>query len=150
MDAAVAACAGFLLAVLWMDLMFDVQVSRHADEGELPAPVRESIARYYRRVTTQAQPMGRLIALVMAVLLVALVVQLVREEAPVWAGAASLACAGFAIALAGTRVVPQAVRLGAAADPPAVQDRLARSIWRDHLACLAAIATLLAVQLSAA
>ena len=150
MDAAVAACAGFLLAVLWMDLMFDVQVRRHAGEPGLPAPVRESIATYYRRVTTQAQPMGRLIALVMVVLLVALVVQLVREEVPVWIGVASLACAGSAIALAGARVVPRAVRLGSAVDPPTVQDRLARSIWRDHLACLAAIATLLALQLSAA
>jgi hypothetical protein len=30
-----AACGGFLLAVLWMDLMFDVQVLRHRDDAEL-------------------------------------------------------------------------------------------------------------------
>src|ERR1043166_2149382 len=45
-----AACGGFLLAVLWMDLMFDVQVLPHRTP-ELPEPVVSSIAAYYRRVT---------------------------------------------------------------------------------------------------
>src|SRR5262249_22775929 len=41
---------GFLLAVLWMDLMFDVQVLRHRrDRGDLPEDVLASIAGYYRR-----------------------------------------------------------------------------------------------------
>jgi hypothetical protein len=37
----VAAGAGFLLAVLWFDLMFDVQALRHP-EGDLPEPVLAS------------------------------------------------------------------------------------------------------------
>ena len=45
-----AACGGFLLAVLWMDLMFDVQVLRHRGET-LPEAVVDSIGAYYRRVT---------------------------------------------------------------------------------------------------
>jgi hypothetical protein len=50
-------CGGFLLAVLWMDLMFDVQVLRFRDATrELPEDVLGSIAAYYRRVTTQARP----------------------------------------------------------------------------------------------
>ncbi len=57
-----AACAGFLLAVLWMDLMFDVQVLRHRDAA-LPEPVLASIAAYYRRATTTSRPMGHLIAI---------------------------------------------------------------------------------------
>ena len=58
----VCAGVGFLLAVLWFDLMHDVQVLRpHENEDEA---VR-SIARYYRRVTTDARPMNRLVALVM-------------------------------------------------------------------------------------
>jgi hypothetical protein len=55
--------AGFLLAVLWFDLMFDVQVLRHGDE-EVPEAVLASIAGYYRRVTTEARPLNRLVALV--------------------------------------------------------------------------------------
>lgn len=52
-SAILAVCGGFLLAVLWMDLMFDVQVLRHRDEpGELSEAVLASIAGYYRRVTT--------------------------------------------------------------------------------------------------
>ena len=145
MDQVVAAGAGFLLAVLWMDLMFDVQVLRRGDEARV-----ESIATYYRRVTTDAQPMGRLIALVMVALLGALAAQLALDQAPRWVSAVSLACAGAATGLAGARVVPDAVRLGARRDPPATRGALARRILRSHLACLAAIAALLAVQLAAA
>ena len=47
---AVAAAAGFLLGVLWMDLMFDSQV--RSGRGVLDESVLESIAGYYRRATT--------------------------------------------------------------------------------------------------
>lgn len=46
------ACAGFLLAVLWMDLIFDAQVVGHRGAGELPEAVLASIANYYHRATT--------------------------------------------------------------------------------------------------
>ena len=46
MRIAAAAGSGFLLAVLWFDLMFDVQVRGHRG-GTVPGPVRESIAAYY-------------------------------------------------------------------------------------------------------
>src|SRR5258708_11438721 len=59
-----AAGAGFLLAVLWFDLMFDVQTRKHGG-GVLPAAVLTSISAYYRRVTTDAYPMNRLVAVVM-------------------------------------------------------------------------------------
>ena len=68
----ITACAGFLLAVLWMDLIFDVQVLAHRHAGdELPEPVLASIAGYYHRATTTSRPMGRLIALIMVILLCA-------------------------------------------------------------------------------
>jgi hypothetical protein len=43
--------------------------------------------------------------------------------------------------------VPAAVRLGTRRDPPDVQAALAASILRDHVACLAAVAAVLALQL---
>jgi len=64
-NAFVAAGAGFLLAVLWFDLMFDVQALR-AGDAVLPEEVLASIAGYYRRVTRQAQRMNKLVAAVMA------------------------------------------------------------------------------------
>jgi len=51
-----AACAGFLLAVLWMDLIFDSQVLRHRGADVLPEPVLDSISRYYHRATTTSRP----------------------------------------------------------------------------------------------
>ena len=144
-----AAATGFLLAVLWFDLMFDVQVLRHRGSSQVPEPVLASISAYYRRVTTTASPMGRLVGLVMVALLTDLVVQAVAGDAPLWVSAVLLPAALLAIGLAAARVFVRARRLGERADSPAVQSGLARSIFRDHIVCLAAMATLLAAQLSA-
>jgi hypothetical protein len=149
MSAFVTAGAGFLLAVLWFDLMFDVQsLRRDPAGGDLPEDVLASIAGYYRRVTTTARPMNRLIGLVMLATLVAIGVEIAEDDAPAWVGWTSLGLAGSAIALAAGHTFPSARRLGARTDPVVVQSRLARSICRDHLVCLAAIASLLAVQLA--
>jgi hypothetical protein len=142
--------AGFLLAVLWFDLMFDVQAARRRGGAELSEQALASIAAYYRRVTTEARPMSRVIAVVMVATLAAIVVQLAGGEAPTWVSVVSLALAGGAIAVAGAHTVPSAVRLGARRDDTADQSRLARSILRDHLLCAGAIATVLVVQLTAA
>ena len=130
------ACSGFLLAVLWMDLIFDVQVLEHRSAGEeLPEPVLASIANYYHRATTTSRPMSRLIALVMLILLAAFGFQAARGHDPAWLLATSAALAGVPVALALTRTVPNAVRLGHHADGRAQQSRLARAICRDHLVC---------------
>jgi hypothetical protein len=144
----VTAGAAFLVAVLWFDLMFDVQVLRHR-HGEVPASVLASIAGYYGRVTTGARPMNRLIAAVMLGTLVAIVAQLVAGDTPVAVCVASLALAAGPIGLAAVHTVPSAVRLGAEADPPETRGRLARAICRDHLVCLAGIVALLGLQLAA-
>ena len=92
--------------------------------------------------------MNRLIAAVMLATLAAIVAQIVRGDGPGWVGWASLALAGAAIALAAAHTVPAAVRLGARAGGPEEDTRLARSICRDHLLCLAAIAALVVIQLA--
>src|SRR6478735_7386635 len=140
------ACSGFLLAVLWMDLIFDSQV-RAVRGGELPEPMLASIADYYRRATTTSRPMSRLIAAVMAILLGALAFRGVRGDDPIWMIAVSAVLAAVPILLAMFRTLPDAVRLGARSDGPAEQSRLARSIFRDHIVCLVAISALLAVLL---
>src|SRR5262245_65686434 len=95
-----AACGGFLLAVLWMDLMFDVQVLAASPEAAVA-----SIAAYYRRVTTDARPMNQLIGLVMGVTILGAAAG-TRDRA---AGAVrwlALACAAAPIGLAAGRVFP--------------------------------------------
>jgi hypothetical protein len=149
--ALLTACGGFLLAVLWMDLMFDVQVLRHRQRGgELPEAVLASIAAYYRRVTTTASPMGHLVGVVMAITIVTLVLQIALGPGPRWLAQVSLLLCGGPILLAALRVVPNAVRLGARSDSALTQSELARSICRDHLLCLAGILAFMAVQLSSA
>jgi len=148
MNTAAAASAGFLVAVLWFDLMFDVQTRRH--EGEtLPADVLASISAYYRRVTTDARPMNQLVAAMMLVTLVSIITEIVRNQQPLWIAWLSLALTATAVGLAMARTVRNAVRLGQASDPFDTQSRLARTIFRDHLYCLAAMASVLALQLTA-
>jgi hypothetical protein len=145
-NAFVTAGGGFLLAVLWFDLMFDVQVAGRPG-GELPEEVLASIAGYYARVTTAARPMNRLIAAVMLATLAAIIVEIARGGKPgvAWA---SFALALAPIILAGARIVPRAVRLGSRLDTPRRQSELARSIFREHCLCACAIAALLVVQLA--
>ena len=143
----IAASAGFLVAVLWFDLMFDVQVLRHRRDVRVPEDVLDSMAAYYRRVTTTASPMGRLVAVVMLTLLLGLTVQAVRDDAPRWVSAVSITAAVLAIGLAMLRVFGRARRLGTRTDPVHLRSSLARSILRDHVICLAAMLTLLATQL---
>ncbi len=146
MNAFVAAGAGFLVAVLWLDLMFDVQVTTQR-EGVLPEAVLASIAGYYARVTTAARPMNRLIAAVMLATLAAIITEIVRNDPARWVGLASLALAVSAISLAGSRIVPNAVRLGARRETAERQSALARSIFREHVFCALAMAGVLVMQL---
>jgi hypothetical protein len=147
MNAFAAAGAGFLLAVLWFDLMFDVQALGRR-EGELPEDRLASISAYYSRVTTRARPMNRLVAVVMVATLAVIVAEIASGDVRAWVAWTSLALAAAAIGLAGAHTVPSAVRLGTRADPPARQSALARSVLHEHLFCLAAIATLLVLQLA--
>jgi hypothetical protein len=144
----VAAGAAFLLAVLWFDLMFDVQVRRHAGDP-LPADVLASISAYYRRVTTEAYPMNRLVALVMVLTLAAIVAEIVEDATPWWIGWGSLVIAGSGFGPTLTRTVPNARRLGSARDTPEEQSRLARAIYRAHLVSFARMIVVLGLQLAA-
>jgi hypothetical protein len=145
-NAFVAAGAGFLLAVLWLDLMFDVQ-ARDATRGGVAAPALTSVRTYYARVTTAARPMNRLIAAAMLATLAAIVIEIARGTGPAWLPWVSLALAGSAIVLAATRTVPAAVRLGTGREDADAATALARRVLAEHLYCFAAIGGLLVVQL---
>jgi hypothetical protein len=143
----VTAGAGFLLAVLWFDLMHDVQV-----RGPARAPVAgaalESVARYYRRVTTDARPMNRLVAVVMLGTLVATAAQIARGDVPDWVAWTSLVLIAGAVLLAMFRTVPHAVSLGRADGDVTARSELARAVWHDHVACAIAVSTVLVLQLA--
>jgi hypothetical protein len=144
---AAGAGLGFLLAVLWFDLMFDVQARGHHG-AVVPGAILDSIAAYYRRVTTAARPMNRLIALVMLVTLGVLVGEIVQGDVHAWVAWSSLALTAIGVGLAGARTVPHAVRLGTQTDPVERQSALARSILRDHVVCLVVIVGALVLQVT--
>ena len=149
MDLLIAAAAGFLVAVLWMDLMFDVlALSRRGPDPEMPEEALATVAGYYARVTTGAAPMGNLVGLVMFAMVLALLLQLWRGEPSRLVTAGSLALAAGPIVLALTRVFPNARRLGERRDSIAEQGRLARAILRDHVLCFGFLLTLLALRWS--
>ena len=143
MTAFVTAAAGFLLAVLWFDLMFDVQVRRPHDRERAVA----SMAAYYRRVTLEAYPMNRLVAVVMAAAVAALVAQVADGQAPRWVSIASLGLTLAATALAVGHTFRNGARLGSGRGTAAERGELARLMLRDHVVCLAAIVGVLALQL---
>jgi hypothetical protein len=149
MSALVSAGAGFLLAVLWFDLMFDVQILAQRG-GEAPEQVLASIAAYYRRVTTAARPMNRLVPVAMLATIAGIIVEITAGHQARWAVWLSLVLAVVPVVLAGAHTVPSAVRLGARSDPPQRQSEIARTVGREHLFCFCAIAALLAVQLAVA
>ena len=148
MNAFVTAGAGFLLAVLWFDLMFDVQALRSRrrgpaggeaglDRGLLPAGHQRGAA------DEQARRRGD------GGTITAIVVQIAKGDDPAWVGWVSLALVVSAVDDRGARTRSGAgARLGARRDPPEVQSAIARSILRDHLLCLPPIAAVLVIQLA--
>ncbi len=143
-----AAGAGFLLAVLWFDLMFDVQTRKHSGDV-LPPEVLGSISAYYRRVTTEAYPMNRLVAVVMLLTLAAICAEIVGGEHPWWIGWGSLLLAASGFVPTMLRSVPNARRLGSGKDTAVEQSRLARAVCRDHMLSFARMSCVLILQLIA-
>lgn len=143
-----AAGTAFLLAVLWFDLMFDVQTRKYPD-GALSPEVLASISAYYRRVTTDAYPMNRLVALVMVLTLAAICAEIAQAQNPWWIGWGSLLLAGSGFVPTMMRTVPNARRLRSAKDPAEEQSRLARAVCRDHMLSFARMSMVLILQLIA-
>src|SRR5712675_673725 len=125
-----AAGAGFLLAVL-------------------PPDVLASISGYYRRVTTEAYPMNRLVAVVMLLTLAAICAEIWQGENAWWIGWVSLLLAASGFVPTMMRTVPNARRLGSAQDSAEEQSRLARAICRDHTLSFARMSCVLILQLLA-
>ncbi|HEY2774135.1 MAG TPA: hypothetical protein VGK20_08800 [Candidatus Binatia bacterium] len=146
MNGYLCAGGGFLVAVIWMDLMFDVLALGRGSSGEVSQDSLAKIETYYRRVTTDAAPMNLLISAVMTSIVGVLAVELFGGSGRSIAAGSLLLC-GVPIGLALGRVFPNAVRLGAAADPPAVRASLARSIAIDHLVCLSAMFAFVALRM---
>jgi hypothetical protein len=139
MRALLCATAGFLLGVLWMDLLFDTQMLRGGSAADVA-----TIAAYYRHATIEAYPMNRLIAAMMLLTVIGAAIQVVRTRERRRDGIA-LTLAALAVVLALSRVVPNAMRLGGG-DPAGEQSALAWSICVDHFICLGLMLAFVLIQ----
>jgi hypothetical protein len=144
--ARLAAGGAFLVAVVWIDLMFDVQAFGSVTGAPLPEPVLASIANYYRRITTGASLMHPLIGLTMLAVVIGAARNL-RPGPELAVRRFAFACCAAPISLAGLRVFPNAQQLGRRLDSLDVQSGLARTIAVDHVLCWLAIATFTLVEL---
>lgn len=131
----VAAGCGFLLAVLWFDLMHDTQLLR-ADETAAIAVIRA----YYRQVTREAGPMAWLVGAVMVVTSIGAWVETGGRL-----GRLALLYGPVACALA--LVVPWAEKLGAGTGSIALDRTLAWRILCAHVACFVSVGAFLAMTL---
>jgi hypothetical protein len=138
-------CIGFEIAVLYMDLVFDLSALpyRHT-KAVLPGEVMDPIATYYRYITRNPY----LLMFVLLTTAVCIVAEVVYDLVPRWVGYSSLFFIGFAMMAGTLKVIPTAQRLAAATDPDDTRTRMVHSIFPYHLAILVCILSLAVVQFS--
>ncbi len=136
-------CIGFMVAVLYMDLVFDMSALPHRRSGApLPAGVLDPIATYYRYITRNPY----LLSFVMLTTTGCIVVQIVYALVPRWVGWVSLVLMTLAMSTAILKVIPTAQRLAAGQDAVEQQTRMVHSILPFHLMLLTCILLLAGVQ----
>jgi hypothetical protein len=147
MPIAVFICIGFMLAVLYIDLMFDVTAVPHRGSNTtLPKEVLDPITLYYGRITQNPY----VLMFVMLTTTVCLVMEIVYSLVPRWAGYSSLVFMVLAMGIGSAKVIPAAQRLASGRDPEELRTRLIHSMFPAHVLLLICIILLAAIQAIAA
>ena len=140
-------CIGFMLAVLYIDLMFDVSAAPYRHTGTtIPKEVLDPITNYYGRITQNPY----VLMFVMLTTTLCIVTEIVYGLAPRWVGYSSLILMGMSLVAGTLKVIPTARRLGANKDSDDVRTRMAHSLLPFHVFLLFDILILAAIQLFAA
>ncbi len=138
---------GFLIAVLWIDLIFDSSVWIYrGGNKDLPEEVLAAMSHYYRRVTYKPY----VLFLIMAIILWMIILQITQSLVPAWVGWLSLILFLASAGCAGTHIIPAASRLGSRTDQVEKQSALARTLFPAHVFCFILILLLGAIQFYAA
>ncbi len=140
-------CIGFFIAVVYMDLVFDVSALPYRKTGSnLPREVLDPIVTYYRYITKNPW----LLVFCLLVAATSIVVQIVFHQVPPGVGYSSAVMIGSIILLAMVRVIPAAQRLASGKDTDAKQTRLVHGLFPSHIYILIVVLTLAYIQFHAA
>jgi hypothetical protein len=140
-------CLGFMMAVLYIDLMFDVSAAPYRrTAAPLPKAVLDPITHYYGRITQNPY----VLMFVMLTTLACIVAEIVYGLAPAWAAYASLFLMGVSMATGTLKVIPTAQRLGAGTDPDDVRTLMIHGMLPYHGLLLVNILLLAAIQFAVA
>jgi hypothetical protein len=140
-------CIGFMLAVLYIDLMFDVTaVPYRREKTTLPKEVLDPITLYYGRITQNPY----VLMFVMLTTTICLVAEIMYALVPRWVGYASLILMALAMLGGSLKVIPSAQRLGSRRDPADTQTSLVHGMLPAHIFLLVCILLLAIIQFTAA
>ncbi len=138
-------CIGFMIAILYIDLMFDVSaVPYRRTNAPLPGHVMDMVASYYRNITRNPY----LLMFVMLTATLCIVAEIVYNLVPRWVGYSSLGFMGIGMVGGVVKVIPTAQRLAAGKDPEDTRTRLVHSMFPSHVVLLISILMLALVQFS--
>lgn len=136
-------CLGFCLAIIYIDLVFDVSALPYRKTNTvLPASVLTPITTYYRYVTKNPW----LLFFVMSAALTCIVAEILFRLVPPWVGYSSLVIFGMIALLATAKVIPGAQRLASGKETVEKQTKLAHSLVFYHLVFLVLVLSLALLQ----
>lgn len=143
MQAALFLCIGFMVAILYIDLQFDILALPHRRAGgPLPTSVLAQIATYYGVITKNPY----LLMFVMMTTLVCIIAEIMYGLVPRWAGYSSLVLILLAMGGGIVKVIPTAQRLAIDKDTVDERTRMVKGMFPAHMFLLVTILSLAAVQ----
>jgi hypothetical protein len=140
-------CLGFMMAVLYIDLMFDIMAAPYRKtNAALPKAVLDPITHYYGRITQNPY----VLMFVMLTALLCIGSEILYNLVPRWAAYASLGLMLLSMMTGVAKVIPTAQRLGAGTDTEDERTRMVHSMMPFHLILMVNILLLTAIQFSVA
>ena len=134
---------GFMIAILYIDLQFDLLGVPYRTSGkQVPAGVLGQVATYYSVITKNPY----LLMFVMMTTLACIVAQIIYGLVPTWAGYTSLVLMLAAMGGGVVKVIPTAQRLATDKDSMEERSRMVKGMFPSHVFLLLCILTLAAVQ----
>ena len=140
-------CLGFMMAVLYIDLMFDIMAAPYRKtNAALPKAVLDPITHYYGRITQNPY----VLMFVMLTALLCIGSEILYDLVPRWAAYSSLGLMLLSMMTGVLKVIPTAQRLGAGTDSEDARTRMVHSMMPFHLILMVNILLLTAIQFSVA